>query len=82
MTTPEDRIQSRDDLAAFIRDLHSECLEQGTEWENATLDRFLEALARWVDDSPGWYRNFKREMPADGDWSFFARALGAATVYE
>ncbi|WP_435813000.1 DUF7660 family protein, partial [Streptomyces rochei] len=51
-------------------------------WENNTLAAFLEALAAWVHDSPGFYRNFGKELPADGDWTFIARALQAATVYE
>ncbi|MDH6123626.1 DNA-binding transcriptional LysR family regulator [Kitasatospora sp. GP82] len=79
---PEDEVRSREDFAAFIREFHAEYLERGDDWENATLDRFLDALAGWVEDSPGWYRNFGRDLPAEGDWSFFARALGAATVYE
>lgn len=78
----DDEIHTRDDLAAFIRDLHQDYLRRGHEWENSTLDRFLEALAAWIDDSDGWYRNFGKELPANGDWTFIARALGAATVYE
>ncbi|MGW0821644.1 DUF7660 family protein [Streptomyces sp. NPDC002845] len=51
-------------------------------WENRTLDRFLDALAAWIDDSPGWYRNFAKGLPEEGDWTFLARALQAATLYE
>ncbi|WP_277326024.1 hypothetical protein [Streptomyces sp. JH14] len=36
----------------------------------------------WIDDADGWYSNTGREMPASGDWRFFARALRAATIYE
>ncbi|WP_442811098.1 DUF7660 family protein [Streptomyces sp. NBC_01217] len=39
-------------------------------------------LAAWMNDSEGWYRNFDKEPPAAGDWTFLARALQAATVYE
>ncbi|MFJ3226966.1 hypothetical protein ACIPJS_26990 [Streptomyces sp. NPDC086783] len=46
------------------------------------LSSFLEALAAWVDDADGWYRNTGRELPPGGDWTFFARALQAATAYE
>ncbi|WP_420718957.1 DUF7660 family protein [Streptomyces sp. NRRL WC-3795] len=35
-----------------------------------------------MHDSPGFYRNFGKELPADGDWTFIARALQAAAVYE
>ncbi|GAA0376937.1 DUF7660 family protein [Streptomyces blastmyceticus] len=80
--TPDDEIRSREELAAFLSDLHQEYLRRGHEWENGTLDRFLEALAAWTKDSDGWYQNFGKELPAGGDWTFLARALQAATVYE
>jgi hypothetical protein len=80
--TSGDEIHTREELVAFIRDLHQDYLRRGQNWENPTLDRFLEALASWVEDSNGWYRNFGKEIPAGGDWTFIARALSAATVYE
>lgn len=49
---------------------------------NQTLGSFLEALATWVQDSPGWYQNVGKDLPGGGDWTFMARALQAATVYE
>ncbi|MEU6841410.1 hypothetical protein ABZ930_05980 [Streptomyces sp. NPDC046716] len=75
-------VNSRDDLAAFVRALHRNHAEDGSSWENPDLPRFLEALSAWIDDADGWYRNSGCEVPADGDWRFFARALMAATVYE
>ncbi|MFG3477223.1 hypothetical protein ACGF3K_18425, partial [Streptomyces sp. NPDC047980] len=65
-----------------IRELRQDYLRRGHEWENQSLDHFLEALAAWMDDSPGWYRNFGKQLPEEGDWTFLARALPAATVYE
>ncbi|MCX4398078.1 MULTISPECIES: hypothetical protein [unclassified Streptomyces] len=77
---PEPR--SREELVAFLRDLHKEFRTRGQEWENGTLDDFLEALAAWVHDSPGAYKNADEQIPPDGDWTFMARALRAATLYE
>ncbi|MFJ9432659.1 hypothetical protein ACIRQY_23805 [Streptomyces sp. NPDC101490] len=79
---PDDEVQSREALAAFVRDLHQDYLRRGREWENQSLDHFLGALAAWMDDAPGWYRNSGKELPDGGDWTFLARALQAATVYE
>ncbi|MEV4614919.1 hypothetical protein AB0K43_20315 [Kitasatospora sp. NPDC049258] len=78
----EDAVRSREDLAAYIRALHRAFVDHGHEWENGTLGPFLEALASWTEDADGWYRNFGQELPPGGDWTFLARALGAATVYE
>ncbi|MET7845724.1 hypothetical protein ABZT45_45935 [Streptomyces sp. NPDC005356] len=82
MTTSPERVDSREDLAAFVRSLHRSHAEDGSSWENADLPSFLEALAAWIDDADGWYSNTGREVPASGDWMFFARALRAATSYE
>ncbi|MEU9703154.1 hypothetical protein [Streptomyces sp. NPDC047981] len=80
--TPDNEVRSREELVAFLRELHQEFRRHGDEWENHTLERFLEALAAWVHDAPGVYRNFGKEFPADGSWDFFAQALYAATLYE
>ncbi|MFH8474758.1 hypothetical protein [Streptomyces sp. NPDC018000] len=82
MTTSPDHVDSREDLASFIRSLHRNNVDGGDSWDNADLPRFLEALAAWIGDADGWYRNASHELPANGDWRFFARALQAATMYE
>ncbi|MGJ7418288.1 hypothetical protein AB9128_20840 [Streptomyces cinereoruber] len=80
--TPDGEVRSRDELASFVRELHQDFLRNGHEWENQTLGGFLEALVAWMQDSPGWYRNSGKELPEGGAWTFVARALQAATVYE
>ncbi|MFF1449665.1 hypothetical protein ACFVYF_16170 [Streptomyces sp. NPDC058274] len=80
--SPDDEIHSREDLVAFVSALHQEYLRDGSEWENQTLDAFLEGLVGWLHGSAGWYRNFGKELPAAGDWTYFARALQAARNYE
>ncbi|MDQ0990981.1 hypothetical protein [Streptomyces sp. V3I7] len=82
MTTSPDDVTDREGLAAFVRALQRSHAEHGSSWENADLSSFLEALAAWIDDADGWYSNTDRELPPGGDWTFFARALQAATVYE
>ncbi|MER7538727.1 hypothetical protein ABTX77_28635 [Streptomyces sp. NPDC097704] len=74
--------RSRDELVSFLQGLHQEFRARGHEWENNTLDGFLEALAAWVHDAPGAYRHAGEVVPPDGDWTFMARALHAATIYE
>lgn len=82
MTPSPDHIDSREDLASFVRSLHGSYVDDGNAWDNGDLGSFLEALAAWIDDAEGWYGNVGRELPANGDWNFFARALRAATTYE
>jgi len=82
VTVSPEHVDSREALAAFVRSLQRSHAEDGSSWENADLPSFLEALAAWVDDADGWYGNASRELPVSGDWTFFARALQAATIYE
>ncbi|MEV4444873.1 DUF7660 family protein [Streptomyces mirabilis] len=69
-------------MASFVRSLRGSYVDDGNSWDNGDLGGFLEALAAWIDDADGWYGNAGRELPANGDWNFFARALRAATRYE
>jgi hypothetical protein len=44
---------------------------------------FLEALTAWVESGPVWYERHRGEpLPAEGNWTYFAHALRAATMYE
>ncbi|MFF0746914.1 hypothetical protein ACFYVL_41675 [Streptomyces sp. NPDC004111] len=81
-TGRSNEIRTREELAAFVRDLHEEYLSRGQDWENTNLESFLEALAAWIDSADHLYRNLGEDLPPHGNWSFFARSLGAATMYE
>ncbi|MBN6058054.1 hypothetical protein JYK22_39395, partial [Nonomuraea sp. RK-328] len=65
----------------YVQSLHQELVD-GADWENPTLERYLDALATWIESSPGFFSNMGRPEPVDATWSFLAHALGAATIYE
>lgn len=48
-------IQSREDLAAFLRELSCILDQKPDGWENTDLKSFLDALPRWVQDMDGYY---------------------------
>ena len=53
------------------------------EWENPTLDRFLEALEAVVDGLPGQASAKQGEAEAEqAAWALAAQVLVAATGYE
>ena len=82
MTTPTNdptaraaAVTSRADLARFVQALLAEFqADAGGGWENPTLERFLEALARYAAGAGG----------ADGPptWRTLAEFLAAARDYE
>lgn len=80
-TTADPRaVESRDDLAEFVGVMVADLRANGaSEWENGTLERFLDGLEAFasarVVDHPG----------ADQErasWQLFAEILAAATGYE
>lgn len=76
-------VRTRADLSAFVDALAADLEANPNEWENTTLPRFLEALARYLDDLPGWCRNNAPAIdPEAAQWRLLAVALGGAAVYE
>ena len=76
-------VESRDDLASFVESLLADLEAHPEQWENNTLPRYLEALARYIRDLPGWCRNNAPEVePELPQWRLFAVALAGAQVYE
>lgn len=67
---PGQSVPGHEGFAAFVAQLSEEYRQRGNEWENATLERFLEALSAWVETGPGWYERHRGEaLPSDGNWT-------------
>ena len=75
-------VRSREDLVGFIRSLRADLLSRPDEWENPTLERFLDALAVWSEDMPGYYQNRGQEVPEQPSWGVIGKMLMAAKMYE
>ena len=75
-------VQTREDLAVFVQRLRADLLARSDEWENATLERFLEAFAAWCVDMPGYFADIGEPLPEQPNWHLVARMLSAAAVYE
>ena len=52
------------------------------EWENPTLDRFLDALAAWLEALPQLYTNRGETLPTQPTWKILAELLVTASGYE
>ncbi|MGH8838419.1 MAG: DUF7660 family protein [Jiangellaceae bacterium] len=77
-----DSIRTRQDLARFVNALRHDLLNNGDAWENATLDRYLEALAAWIADMEGYFKNQGISAPERPDWHLVGQMLFAASIYE
>lgn len=76
------QIKTKNDFIEFARALAIDLAANRDTWENPTLESYLEAIARWVEDSDGFYRNQGRAVPIDPSWQNLAEILIAAKMYE
>jgi hypothetical protein len=77
-----DSVRTRYDLARFVYALREDLQQNEEEWENPTLERFLEAMGAWISSLEGWFYNRGESEPDQPDWLLVAHMLFAASVYE
>ncbi len=75
-------VRTREDFIAFVESLARDVERGACDWENADLPSFLNAMAAWVQDMDGYYKNLGEPMPDPPTWMTFAQILSAALVYE
>ena len=66
-------ISTREEFIRFVDALQADLKTNGSEWENPTLERYLDALGGWVTDAT---------IPDEPVWRTLACALFAASRYE
>jgi hypothetical protein len=76
-------LQTRSDFVKFLQQLQHDFTVNNPQWENTTLDDFLEALSRYAEDIDGYYRNLHIPVdPEQPSWRLFADMLLGARIYE
>jgi hypothetical protein len=75
-------VETHQDLAEFISAVQQYLHDEPKDWENPTLDRYLDAMSRWTESMDGFYKWRDEEMPENPSWKTFAMMLIAATMYE
>jgi hypothetical protein len=74
---------TRQDVQRVIAQMRADLAGRGSqEWENPTLDRFLDALEAVLDGLPGQLARQGKAETAQPDWALLADILVAATGYE
>lgn len=81
LTNPE-LIKSKMDFVVFLEEFRNELLADSNNWENNTLPDFLGALSGVSHDSAGLFKNQGLNPFPENQWTYFARLLLSATVYD
>jgi len=78
-----EKIKSKQEFVVFLRELHADYLQNGKDWENTSLERFLEAMIAYTEDIQGYYENTNQNIDANKpSWKVFADILEGASIYE
>ena len=70
-------VDSKDELIQFIKALRHDLLVNPDEWENQTLDGFLEAMESWMEDTID-----RGYLPDQAEWKSLAAILYMGKIYE
>lgn len=79
-----DNIGDREDFIKFVHCLMEDLEQDSSSWANTSLEDYLFAIVRYVEDMDGIYTDegdFDHTMK-EIDWSFIAWVLFAASRYE
>ena len=75
-------ITSKEDLADFVAALREDLANKRDEWENPTLERFLDAMQEWIRAMDDWCSNTGQPPIQRPSWRTLADILYAAKIYE
>ncbi len=76
-------VNDRKSFIRFLELFHQDFLVTKKQWENNTLESFLEAMTRYAQDIEGYYQNTNQSIDADiPGWAIFADILKGSKVYE
>lgn len=67
-------IKSKVEFISFINDLKNDLIVNKEEWENLSLQDYLDAVRGWMEDT--------NSLPSSPNWSTFAEILMSGKFYE
>ncbi|WP_159882785.1 DUF7660 family protein [Paenibacillus puerhi] len=67
-------VKTKDDLAEFIQSLRIDLRTNNDEWQNLTLDQYLESIEAWVKDTSS--------LPEVPNWNILAQIMYVGKSYE
>ena len=77
------KIADRQTFIRFLDLLRKDFLENRKEWQNKSIDDFLEAMTRYTEDIQGYYDNTNQNIDANKpSWEIFADILKVSKIYE
>lgn len=74
---------TKQEFIQFIGNLKTDFIQNKEQWENKTIEDYLEAMTRYVEDIDGYYENTNQKINLEKvDWKVFADILKGSSIYE
>jgi hypothetical protein len=75
-------IKTKQEFVSFANELSESFYDDPESWKNNNIGTYLEALAAWINDMEGYYKNQGLPAPENLEWQLMADMLDAARFYE
>lgn len=75
-------VRTHQDVIEILQLMREDLLAHPDEWENPTLERFLDSLAAVLEGIPARYADQGERLPEQPTWKLFAEAAVKASGYE
>ena len=74
---------NRKEFINFVKNLRVDFIKNNAQWENKTIEDYLESMSAYVEDIDGYYKNTNQEVNLEKvDWEIFADILKGSSIYE
>ena len=77
-----EQVTTKDQFLEFLNLLTKDFKHNVDEWENKSIDNYLEAIESWIEDMEGYYMNSGLPVPNNIDWNFLATIFYVGKIYE
>lgn len=74
---------TKKEFIQFIENLRLDFIQNKEQWENKTIEDYLEAISRYTEDINGYYKNTNQDIDLkEIDWKVFSDILKGSSMYE
>lgn len=74
---------SKQEFIQFIENLKLDFIENKEQWENKTIEDYLEAISHYVEDIDGYYKNSNQDINLEKvNWKVLSDILKGSSIYE
>jgi hypothetical protein len=74
---------TKQEFILFTENLRTDFIENKEQWENKTIEDYLEAMSSYAEDIDGYYKNTNQNIDLKMvNWKVFSDILKGSSIYE